>query len=224
MSWRGAGGRLCAVVLLAVVPITLNCSARPAATVTVVSKQEIRFDAVAQAGRFTRGAMPGYHALVFREGASAGSALLVADVTDEQVLDALTALGAVPGDALGLDTWDDRNNRASQAPDRTIEGPAIEVLIRIPGRGPPVPLATLLTDSGRRGLDLRFGGHRANIPAWRSGCIVCLFSCPGSKIGNAAYTIRDYVDGTARFGVRPGVLPEDGGRVEVVVRFPGPEG
>lgn len=58
-----------------------------------------------------------------------------------------------------------------------------------------------------------------NIPRWKSGCVVCLYSCPGSKVGNARYTVRDYEKGTTRFRVRPGVLPEDGGRVGVVLRL-----
>ncbi len=57
----------------------------------------------------------------------------------------------------------------------------------------------------------------AKVPEWLSGCVVCLYSCPGSKVGNASYTIRDHVDGTTHFGVRPGVLPADG--TEVTVRI-----
>lgn len=66
---------------------------------------------------------------------------------------------------------------------------------------------------------MRFGGHWANLPEWHSGCVVCLYSCPGSKVGNATYTVRDWVEGTTRFQVRRGVLPPDGTPVTIVLRL-----
>ena len=116
-------------------------------------------------------------------------------------------------------TWEERKNPASRAPDKVIQGPPVEILVRIPGRQKPLTLAEILEDPGGRGCDMRLGGHRANIPKWKSGCVVCLYSCPGSKVGNARYTVRDYEKGTTRFRVRPGVLPEDGGLVRVVLRL-----
>ena len=116
-------------------------------------------------------------------------------------------------------TWEKRKDPASPAPDRIIEGPPVEILVKVPGRGEPLTLAQILEDPGGRGFDMRFGGHRSNIPKWKSGCVICLYSCPGSKAGNARYTVRDYVNGTTRFRVRPGALPEDGSRVRVILRL-----
>ncbi len=82
-----------------------------------------------------------------------------------------------------------------------------------------LPLEQVLGDSAGRGLEFRFGGNEVNIPKWKSGCIVCLYSCPGSKIGNARYTVRDYAKKTTSFRVRPGVLPADGTRVGVILRI-----
>jgi hypothetical protein len=91
--------------------------------------------------------------------------------------------------------------------------------VRVPGRKKPLGLAEVLEDPGRRGFAMRFGGHRANVPEWHSGCVVCLYSCPGSKVGNAAYTVREWVEGATRFRVRPGVLPPDGTAVTIVLRL-----
>lgn len=66
---------------------------------------------------------------------------------------------------------------------------------------------------------MKFGGHQANIPEWKSGCVVCLYSCPGSKVGNARYTVRDFVDEATRFTVLPGALPEDGTEVTIIFRL-----
>jgi hypothetical protein len=188
-----------------------------------VSGRDIEFPAVVTRGSFEREllglGMPGYHLIVWKDGGAAMASLFRAEVTDTAVLDALERLGAKPGNALGMATWEDRKDPKSKAPDKVIQGPPVEILVRVPGRAAPLTLAQILEDPGGRGFDMRFGGHRANIPRWKSGCVVCLYSCPGSKIGNARYTVRDYVEGTTRFRVKEGVLPEDGTRVGIVLRL-----
>jgi hypothetical protein len=143
-------------------------------------------------------------------------------VSDTQVLDALEALGADAGNALPMDTWERRKDESAAEPDMVIAGPPVEISVRVPGKAAPLTLSQILLDPGGRGFDMRFGGHRANIPHWHSGCVVCLFSCPGSKVGNARYTVRDYVRETTRFRVRPGVLPEDGTEVVIALRLVSP--
>ena len=189
-----------------------------------VGPREIEFPATVSRKAFEREllgmGMPGYHLIVWKDGGAAVAALFRAEVSDTQVLDALERLGAQPGNALGMATWEERKDPSSKAPDQVIQGPPVEVLVRVPGRPALVPLDQILEDPGRRGFDMRFGGHRANIPKWKSGCIVCLYSCPGSKVGNARYTVRDWVKGTTRFRVRKDApLPEDGGRVGIVFRL-----
>lgn len=186
----------------------------------------VAFPAVVDRAGFERAwlgfGMPGYHLIVWQDGNAAGQALFHARVSDVEVLDALEALGARPGDALAMDTWEKRDDPRSSAPDRVIAGPPVEILVRVPGREAPLTLPEILSDPGGRGFEMRFGGHRANIPAWHSGCLVCLYSCPGSKVGNARYTVRDYAQGTTAFRVRPGALPPDGTEVEIVFRLLSP--
>jgi hypothetical protein len=188
-----------------------------------IGGREIEFPATVSRAAFEREllgmGMPGYHLIVWKDGGAAMASLFRAEVTDTQVLDALEGLGAKPGNALGMDTWEKRKDKDSKAPDQVIAGPPVEVLVRVPGRAGLLTLDQILQDPGGRGFDMRFGGHRANIPRWKSGCIVCLYSCPGSKVGNARYTVRDYVQDRTRFRVKPGVLPEDGTRVGIVFRL-----
>jgi len=195
----------------------------PPGQVVRVGADTIEFPATVEASGFNRRlgplGMPGYHAIVWRGGRAAGAALFRADVTDVQVLDALEALGGKPGNGLGMDSWDERKDPKNPAPDREIAGPPVEILVRLPGHDRPLPLGQLLEDPGGRGLEMRLGGHRANIPQWHSGCIACLYSCPGSKLGNARYTVRDYVRETTRFRAKTGLLPEDGTRVTILVRL-----
>lgn len=164
--------------------------------------------------------MPGYHLIVWDSGRAGHHSLFKTPVSDVALLDALEALGAEPGDALDLDTWDERENPDSSAPDQVIVGPPVEISVRL-ADGTTLSLDEILEDPGGRGFRMRFGGHRANIPEWRSGCIACLYSCPGSKVGNANYTVRDYVSGVTEFRVRGGVLPEEGSQVTLVLRTEG---
>lgn len=192
-----------------------------AARLQVRRPNEIEFRATVNAEAFDHGwIMPGYHAIVFAGGRSAHVALLRAAARDTDVLDALESLGAKPGNNVPAEAWDERHDGANPAADTVVDGPVVDVLLRFPGRQELLPLAAVLDDPGGKGLELRFGGHRANIPHWRSGCIVCLVSCPGSKIGNARYTVRDYAKG-ARFRVKPGALPPDGTEIGVVLRLRG---
>ncbi len=181
---------------------------------------EIEFSATVHARAFDRSwHMPGYHAVVGAAGRMAHAALLRADVTDRQVLEALESLGAVAGNNLPMAAWERRKDPSDPAPDTTVAGTPVEVLLRLPGRDTLTPLSAVLEDPAGRGLEWRFGGNAANIPMWKSGCIVCLYSCPGSKVGNARYTVRDYEKKVTRFRVKAGSLPEDGTRVGVVFRL-----
>ena len=213
--------------LLAVAAASLSFAASP--HVTVRPPNEIEFTATVQAARFDGWIMPGYHAIVWREGEAARFALLAADVSDLQVLDALERLGASPGHTLPIEAWTKRKDPRSRAPDTRVDGPRIEILLRLPGAPQLVPLSTILKDSTGRGLDMRLAGNRANAAKWESGCVACLYSCPGGKLGNAGSTVRDYVTAStnekdARFRVRAGALPKDGTRVGIVLRVesPGP--
>jgi hypothetical protein len=216
-----------AFLLAALVAVCAGAVGAPAATLASmvrVGNREIELPATVTRKAFEREllgvGMPGYHLIVWKEGGAAAASLFRAEVTDVQVLDALEKLGARPGDKLGMGVWDDRRDKASKEPDEVIAGPPVEILIRVPGRPAPLTLDQLLDDPGGKGFDMRFGGHRANIPKWKSGCIVCLYSCPGSKVGNARYTVRDWEKGTTKFRVRKGApLPTDGERVGIVFRL-----
>jgi hypothetical protein len=196
------------------------CRAGAAEGVTVVpAERAVDFEAVVDGAAWDHGDMAGYHLVVWRDGGSAHGALFQAAASDVEVLDALESLGAVPGNALDLGAWDERDDPTSWKPDQMIQGPPVEVLVRTERNGGWLRLDQVVDDPMHLGFDLRFGGHRSNIPAWKSGCVVCLYSCPGGKIGNARYTVRDWTKGTTHFTVKKGVLPADGERVTIRIRL-----
>jgi len=159
-----------------------------------------------------------HHFIVWKNGGAARNALVRADVSDEAVLAALERLGARTGDNLTADAWDRRNDPESPDPDRPVQGTLVDVSIAWRDGDFHAP-DDLFIDHGGRGFSFRVGGHRSLIPRWRSGCIVCLESCPGGRISNERYTLRDLATGRSRFDVRANALPNDGATVQIAIRI-----
>lgn len=157
-----------------------------------------------------------HHFIVWKGGRAASNALIEADVNDLDVQRALESLGAKPGNNLTADSWEKRADKGSRDPDLHVKGTPLEVTIAWKGHA-PVRVGEIFIDRGGKGLAFRLGGHESLIPRWRSGCIVCLESCPGGRISNDRYTMRELHDHTARFDLRKGVLPADGTGVRVTI-------
>ena len=97
----------------------------------------------------------------------------------------------------------------------------IDVFVEWKGSRGPVPLSSLIAEEGlaRPHLDFRYGGNEAWQKEFHSGCIVCLYSCPGGAIGNHAHTIRDYVRDGVIYASIPRRLPPEGTRVTIILRI-----
>ncbi len=151
--------------------------------------------------------VPQYHFLVWDDGRASHEALFVTAVADSQIVAALEKIGARPGNNLTMETWDKRHDANHPAPQTRIAGTPLKISILWQGAASEIPISDLLDDSGGKGFDFRFGGNLAIVHEWHSGCVVCLYSCPGSKVGNASYTVRDYVTKQTRFKLQPTNLP-----------------
>jgi sterol desaturase/sphingolipid hydroxylase (fatty acid hydroxylase superfamily) len=157
-----------------------------------------------------------HHFIVWKGGRASRNALIEADVSDIEVQRALESLGAVPGDNLTLNSWEKRKDRRNPDPDLHVEGTPVGLAIAWQGHA-PIAVEDIFVDKGGKGFEFRFGGHEKFIPEWKSGCIVCLESCPGGRISNARYTLRDFENEVARFDVRKEKLPKDGTVVTVTL-------
>ncbi len=198
-------------------------AAMPSASTPLVIdalRQEVRLFAVYHPGKFSGFLkfVPNYHLLVWDDGRAAGEALFSTTVSDTALIAALERLGAVAGNNLTMEAWDKRKDAKHPAPQTKIAGTPVEILAWWKGLQQPRALAELLEDPGGRGFDFRFGGNRDLIPHWHSGCLVCLYSCPGSKVGNAAYTVRDYATDVTKFSPRKMRLPKSGSEVALILR------
>jgi len=161
----------------------------------------------------------GHHAIVSRSGRASTWALFKADAGDLEIRQALNRLGAIPGENLPAASWTERENKSSTAPSIRVDGAPLEVLVSWNG-GKPVPLSTLLevTVRGGSGFDFRYGGNERHRAEFRSGCIVCLYSCPGGAIGNRSKTIRDWVTEGPIYKAKKSALPKRGSSVTITIR------
>jgi hypothetical protein len=182
--------------------------------------REVRISAKVQPHAMDRPfGVQGHHAIVWKGGRSKFWALFVADASDRDVRRALDSLGAKRGENLTLDTWNAREDESSREPDKRVEGSRVEVFVEWKG-SPRVPLASLLAEEGKPApsLDFRYGGNERWQKDFKSGCIVCLYSCPGGAIGNHAHPIRDYVRDGVVYASRADRLPPSGTKVTIILK------
>jgi len=161
----------------------------------------------------------GHHAIVWKGGRAAPKGLIETDVMDIKILEKLEEIGAVAGNNLPKETWLERNDPHHPAPDRIVRGSAVEILLRWEEKENWLPLETLLEVRGQATFDPRVGGHAGQIPYWKSGCIYCLFSCPGGRTSNAGATIRQQTTGAVQWQASEERLPKDAAPVEIRFRL-----
>jgi hypothetical protein len=195
-----------------------------AALLVNAARHEVSFTATVQPSAMARssllpGGVPGHHAIVWKDGGAHAHALFAADTSDRDVRAALDALGARRGENLTPAAWNERDNPRSSAPDARVDGSAIEVFVEWRGSRGRVPLASLITERGARPrLDLRYGGNERWQKEFHSGCIVCLYSCPGGAVGNRVHPIRDYARDGVIYASVPERLPPAGTKVTLILK------
>jgi hypothetical protein len=208
---------LAAQALLHKQPATSNKQPQP---VVDRNAREVRFSATVQPNAMSRPfGVQGHHAIVWKGGRSTHWALFAADVSDRDVRLALDSLGAKRGENLTPDSWNAREDAKNREPDKRVEGSHIDVFVEWKGSN-RLPLAHLVAEKGHEPplLELRYGGNERWQQEFKSGCIVCLYSCPGGAVGNRAHPIRDYVRDGVVYASRPERLPPSGTKVTIILK------
>jgi hypothetical protein len=204
-------GRACTIHSVSLQPII-----RPALVIDTATRS-ILLDAIYYPSRFNRnGGLHNHHFVTWVGGRAAMQALIQTSAPDSLVCDALVSLGVKPGNNLTLDSWNKRRDKAAPEPDMRAEGDRLSITVVYGGR--EFSPAEVLTDLRGNSYDFRFAGNRAFIPAWKSGCVVCLQSCPGSKIANRTYTIRDLELNKASFTPAPSLPFMEGDPILVRIK------
>lgn len=183
------------------------------------AKREVRFTATVQPHAMNRPfGVRGHHAIVWKGGKSHRHALFVSDASDRAVRVALDSLGAKRGENLTPDAWNARHDSRNHEPDKRVKGSHIDVFVEWSGKR--TALGHLIAEKRRTAplLDFRYGGNERFQREFQSGCIVCLYSCPGGAIGNSAHPIRDYVRDGVVYASLPERLPPAGAKVTIVLK------
>ncbi len=199
-----------------------SLSTDPPGIVSVdMERRTLTLEARAQPTDF-EGALPPdhqYHALVHEGGSAAGKALFLTEAADTTVARLLREMGAEDGGGVPMSAWNLRWVPLVPQPAARVQGTPVRVEVHWvteAGEAVTLPLGDLLRDPGGKGTSFRFGGNEDQNHHWDSGCILCLFSCPGGVISNAAYTIRDHQRGATHF-LPSDRMPVDGTAVRIIL-------
>ena len=155
-----------------------------------------------------------YHGLVNVDGSAAAKSLFTTAVPDSTLARVFRAMGAQDGGGVPMAAWNLRWVPLVPQPSARVQGTPVSITVEWEGSDGAVPLSELLRDPGGQGIDLRFGGNEEHDDHWHSGCIVCLYSCPGGVISNAAYSIRDHQRGATLF-LPTDRMPPEGTRIRI---------
>lgn len=181
-------------------------------------KKEVLIPALYKPDQFNRPLMlQNHHLVTWLKGKAAAAALFVTPVPDALVHNALREIGAIPGNNLTTDSWNKRHSKRSTDPDIISKGTPLQIRVRKGSQR--FSIASILHDEHNHAYNFVFSGNLAFIPVWHSGCVICLQSCPGSKVANATYTMRDLAQKRVAFTLKENTL-SPGEAVWIEFSFP----
>lgn len=149
---------------------------------------------------------PTRHGVVFKDGSNGDKSFFRAWGNQNDFYDALIEIGAKPG-----------NNLQLTSVGVPVEGDALDVTVTWDGAGKDVTFGEIVVDSTNKDFEPKFGGNEANAESKKTGCILCLDSCPVGITSNSAHPTKDFDNKIASFTANGKVLPADG--TPVVVTF-----
>jgi hypothetical protein len=122
---------------------------------------------------------PTRHGVVFKEGKNGSKSIFTALVDPKTFHEALVSLGFKPG-----------NNMTMQNMETTfVEGDSLDVFVTWKDAKKTYRLDEVIKDSNKKPIAIRFGGNLPAAIEMKTGCILCLDSCPVGITSNAAYTM-----------------------------------
>ncbi len=150
------------------------------------------------------------HAAVFATGSNGEKSVFRAFATPENFYNALVEIGAKAGDNMTMENKDKTN----------VTGSAFDVSVNWPSAKAGVTIDQAIKDSTGKPIDVRFGGNLAAAQQYKTGCLICLDSCPVGITSNATYKFGA-VETTKEvaFTGNKDVLPADGTYVAITMKL-----
>lgn len=172
-------------------------------------KKEIIIEAIVNGKYFTNPSR--HHGIVFEGGKYGDRAVLIGLSDEREVYQALIDIGAVAGNNLKLEEY----TKVS----KNVDGQQLDVFVTWDGLGKEIPFAEIIKSDDVRDMDIRFGGNFEAAKENRTGCILCLDSCPIAITSDAAYATAELDSKKIDKFIRDDVLPKDGEKVSVIFRI-----
>ncbi len=150
------------------------------------------------------------HAVVFADESNGEKAVFRAFAKPEDFYNDLMEIGAKAG-----------NNMTLQNKEKThVGGDALDVTVTWTGANKDYKLDEVIKDSNGKAVDIRFGGNLKNAQDKKTGCLICLDSCPVGITSNANYTYGAVEKrNEVKFIGNKEVLPADGTLVAVTLKI-----
>ena len=150
-----------------------------------------------------------HHGIVSKGGKLVYKAILASFVDPKTFHESLLSIGLKPG-----------NNMTMKNKEKTfVEGDLLDVYVTWKDAKRNYRLDEVIEDSNGKPFAIRFGGNLVNALKKKTGCLVCLDSCPVGITSNSAYTygaidLRNEVIFTAN----KELLPPDGTLVVITLK------
>lgn len=172
-------------------------------------KKEVIIEAIVNGKYFTNPSR--HHGIVFEGGKYGDRAVLIGLSDEREVYQALIDIGAVAGNNLKLEEY----TKVS----KNVDGQQLDVFVTWDGLGKEIPFAEIIKSDDVRDMDIRFGGNFEAAKENRTGCILCLDSCPIAITSDAAYATAELDSKKIDKFIIEDVLPKDGEKVSVIFRI-----
>ncbi len=167
-----------------------------------VEKRYLEAAAVYTPAHFNTGSLREHHLVGWKHSPAAPHSLFQTFISPASLDKALTELGAIPGKPLPWKSWTARYDPTRPEPELTAEGSRIEITVEF--RDSIFQVDDILqTDSGVQPHRFRFGAGHINHNTWKSGCAVCLLSCPAGIIGSESFSVREWMRHPRRHKISP---------------------
>ena len=151
-----------------------------------------------------------HHGIVFKGGKYGDRAVLVGLADEREFYQALKDIGCVEGTNLTMEDM-----KLSKA----VKGEPLDVFVTWEGLSKEIPFSDIIRSSEERIMIVRFGGNFEAAKSNRTGCILCLDSCPIAITSDSSFTTAELENKEIDKYIREDVLPTDGSKVYVIFRI-----
>ena len=108
------------------------------------------------------------HGIVFKDGSNGHKSLFMGYATPKAFYEALKEAGGTPGENMTMDNKETTH----------VTGSKLDISVNWQGAAKAYSFDEVIVDSNGKKLDMRFGGNLTAAEEKKTGCLVCLDSCP----------------------------------------------